>query len=200
MIVGIVCEFDPLHNGHARLLAHARTLGADVVICAMSGNFTQRGDFAALSKTARAEMAVRCGADLVLELPAPWAMATAETFARGGVALLRTAGADSLLFGSECGDTAALARLAACLDSAAFAKGLASAPDSGATFAVRRQTVAAALTDPETAALLESPNNTLAVEYLRALSRLGGGMTPYTLRREGAAHDGAPAGDTASAS
>ncbi len=200
MIVGIVCEFDPLHNGHARLLAHARTLGADVVICAMSGNFTQRGDFAALSKTARAEMAVRCGADLVLELPAPWAMATAETFARGGVALLRTAGADSLLFGSECGDTAALARLAACLDSAAFAEGLASAPDSGATFAVRRQTVAAALTDPETAALLESPNNTLAVEYLRALSRLGGGMTPYTLRREGAAHDGAPAGDTASAS
>ena len=74
MVIGIVCEFDPLHRGHARLLSHARALGADTVVCAMSGSFTQRGSFAALSKTARAEMAVRCGADLVLELPTPWAM------------------------------------------------------------------------------------------------------------------------------
>ena len=65
MVIGIVCEFDPLHRGHARLLSHARALGADTVVCAMSGSFTQRGSFAALSKTARAEMAVRCGADLV---------------------------------------------------------------------------------------------------------------------------------------
>ena len=71
MVIGIVCEFDPLHRGHARLLSHARALGADTVVCAMSGSFTQRGSFAALSKTARAEMAVRCGADLVLELPMP---------------------------------------------------------------------------------------------------------------------------------
>ena len=83
MVIGIVCEFDPLHRGHARLLSHARALGADTVVCAMSGSFTQRGSFAALSKTARAEMAVRCGADLVLELPTPWAMSPAETFARG---------------------------------------------------------------------------------------------------------------------
>ena len=69
MVIGIVCEFDPLHRGHARLLSHARALGADTVVCAMSGSFTERGSFAALSKTARAEMAVRCGADLVLELP-----------------------------------------------------------------------------------------------------------------------------------
>ena len=66
MDIGIVCEFDPLHRGHARRLSHARALGADTVVCAMSGSFTQRGSFAALSKTARAEMAVRCGADLVL--------------------------------------------------------------------------------------------------------------------------------------
>ena len=199
MYIGIICEFDPLHSGHARLLSHARAMGADAVICAMSGNFTQRGSFAALDKRARAEMAVRGGADLVVELPTVWAMSPAETFARGGVQLLALTGVDTLLFGSECGELSALRRLADCLDSPAFADRL-TAADSGATFAVRRQRAAAALLGDADAALLESPNNTLAVEYLRALSRLGGGMTPYTLRREGAVHDGAPAGDTASAS
>lgn len=200
MVIGIVCEFDPLHRGHARLLSHARALGADTVVCAMSGSFTQRGSFAALSKTARAEMAVRCGADLVLELPTLWAMSPAENFARGGVQLLTLAGADALLFGSECGDLPALQRLAACLDSPAFSAALAAAPDEGDTFAARRQSVAAALLDADTASLLQSPNNTLAVEYLRALRHIGSPAVPYTLRRAGAAHDGAPDGDTASAS
>ena len=200
MVIGIVCEFDPLHRGHARLLSHARALGADTVVCAMSGSFTQRGSFAALSKTARAEMAVRCGADLVLELPTPWAMSPAETFARGGVRLLALAGADTLLFGSECGDLPALRCLADCLDSPTFADHLTAAPESGLTFAARRQSVAAALLDNGAAALLQSPNNTLAVEYLRALRHTHSAMTPCTLRREGAGHDGAPEGDTASAS
>ena len=200
MVIGIVCEFDPLHRGHARLLSHARALGADTVVCAMSGSFTQRGSFAALSKTARAEMAVRCGADLVLELPTPWAMSPAETFARGGVRLLALAGADTLLFGSECGDLPALRCLADCLDSPTFADHLTAVPESGLTFAARRQAAAASLLDNATAALLQSPNNTLAVEYLRALRHTHSAMTPCTLRREGASHDGAPEGDTASAS
>lgn len=200
MIAGIICEFDPLHNGHARLLAHARAVGADTVVCAMSSSFTQRGSFAALSKFTRAEMAVCCGADLVLELPVPWAMAPAETFARGGVRLLTLAGADTLLFGSECGDLSALRCLADCLDSPAFADRLTAAPESGLTFAARRQAAAAALMGDDTAALLESPNNTLAVEYLRALRHTCSAMTPCTLRREGAGHDGAPVGDTTSAS
>ena len=200
MVIGIVCEFDPLHRGHARLLSHARALGADTVVCAMSGSFTQRGSFAALSKTARAEMAVRCGADLVLELPTPWAMSPAETFARGGVRLLALAGADTLLFGSECGDLPALRCLADCLDSPTFADHLTAAPESGLTFAARRQAAAASLLDNAAAALLQSPNNTLAVEYLRALRHTRSTMTPCTLRREGAGHDGAPEGDTASAS
>lgn len=162
MYIGIICEFDPLHSGHARLLSHARAMGADAVICAMSGNFTQRGSFAALDKRARAEMAVRCGADLVVELPTVWAMSPAETFARGGVQLLALTGVDTLLFGSECGELSALRRLADCLDSPAFADRL-TAADSGATFAVRRQRAAAALLGDADAALLESPNNTLAV-------------------------------------
>lgn len=199
MYIGIICEFDPLHSGHARLLSHARAMGADAVICAMSGNFTQRGSFAALDKRARAEMAVRCGADLVVELPTVWAMSPAETFARGGVQLLALAGADTLLFGSECGELSALRRLADCLDSPAFADRL-TAADSGATFAVRRQRAAAALLGDADAALLESPNNTLAVEYLRAIARQHSRLVPLTIPRIGADHDGPPEAGTASAS
>lgn len=105
--VGVVCEFDPLHRGHERLLRRAGESGR-VLVCAMSGNFTQRGGAACVEKFARAEMAVRCGADLVVELPTPWAMATAEKFADGGVSLLAQCGVKTLYFGSECGDTDAL--------------------------------------------------------------------------------------------
>ena len=127
-------------------------------------------------------------------------MSPAENFARGGVRLLALAGADTLLFGSECGDLPALRCLADCLDSPTFADHLTAAPESGLTFAARRQAAAASLLDNATAALLQSPNNTLAVEYLRALRHTRSTMTPCTLRREGAGHDGAPEGDTASAS
>ena len=84
---GAVCEFDPLHRGHEHLLRRAGEAGRGLV-CAMSGNFTQRGGAACVEKFARAEMAVRNGADLVLELPTPWAVSGAERFARGGVELL----------------------------------------------------------------------------------------------------------------
>ena len=105
--VGVVCEFDPLHRGHEALLRRAGASGRPVV-CAMSGNFTQRGGPACAEKFVRAEMAVRCGADLVAELPTPWAMATAEKFADGGVGLLSLCGVKTLCFGSECGDIDAL--------------------------------------------------------------------------------------------
>ena len=105
--VGVVCEFDPLHRGHEALLRRADASGRPVV-CAMSGNFTQRGGPACAEKFVRAEMAVRCGADLVVELPTPWAMATAEKFADGGVGLLSRCGVKTLCFGSECGDIDAL--------------------------------------------------------------------------------------------
>ena len=88
----------------------------------MSGNFVQRGDFAVMRTHARAEAAVRGGADLVLELPLPWAIASAEGFAAGGVGVLAATGAvDTLVFGSECGDTETLKAVAAALESEAFA-------------------------------------------------------------------------------
>lgn len=199
MVTGIICELDPLHNGHSRLLSHARALGGDAVVCALSGNFTQRGSFAALDKRARAEMALRCGADLVLELPVVWAMSPAESFARGGVSLLTMAGADTLLFGSESGELGRLRRAAEALDSPAFSHALRSQPEDGRTFAARRQAALASVLG-EDAALLSRPNNILAVEYLRAICHTGSSLQPRTLRRQGAGHDGAPEGDTASAS
>ena len=97
-VTGIICEYDPLHTGHAWLMARARAAGASAVVCAMSGNFTQRGGFAAADKLARAEMAVACGADLVLELPTVWAMSTAERFAQGGVDILTRTGFNQGVF------------------------------------------------------------------------------------------------------
>ena len=85
MVAGIICEYNPFHAGHAWMLQQLREGGADGIVCVMSGDFVQRGEFAVADKFARAEMAVRCGADVVLELPAPWSAATAEVFACGAI-------------------------------------------------------------------------------------------------------------------
>ena len=202
-VIGIVAEYNPFHNGHARLIEQTRArLGADCpVVCVMSGDFVQRGSPAVYSKFARAEAAARCGADLVLELPTVWAMSTAERFAWGGVEVLtRTGVVTELLFGSESGDMAALTRCADCLDSEDLTAALAAVPEDGRTFAARRQQAVEALLGPADAVLLASPNNTLAVEYLRAIRRLKSPLTARTVRRTGAQHGEAPCGGFASAS
>ena len=115
---GIICEYNPFHRGHAWQIAELRRrLGEDTaVVCAMSGDFVQRGDFAIMRAQARAEAAVYGGADLVIELPLPWAISSAEGFARGGVMTLAATGlVDTLVFGSECGDTARLLHTAEAL-------------------------------------------------------------------------------------
>ena len=102
---GIISEYNPLHPGHVFLFREIRrTLGQDCgIVCVMSGDFVQRGDFAVVGKRARAAAAVRSGADLVLELPLPWAVASAEEFAFGAVYALAASGVvDWLAFGSEC--------------------------------------------------------------------------------------------------
>ena len=194
-VVGIVTEFNPFHNGHALLLERAReTMGEDTaVVCCMSGDFVQRGEAAVWSKFARAEAAARCGADLVFELPLPWALSSAEGFARGGVGLLAALGVvDCLCFGSECGETEPLERAAEALLSPALAAELRRELESGIPFA--------AVTDEETARLVETPNNILAVEYIRAIYELGLDLGFMTVRREGAEHDGQGEGSIRSAS
>ena len=190
--VGVVCEFDPLHRGHERLLRRAGESGR-VLVCAMSGNFTQRGGAACVEKFTRAEMAVRCGADLVVELPTPWAMATAEKFADGGVSLLAQCGVKTLYFGSECGDADALWATAEALLRADVHRAIRLEMDGGLPYAAARQ----AVLERETGlgALLAQPNNTLAVEYLKAIRRRGLAADAVTVRREDGGHHG-----TASAS
>ena len=144
-VAGIIAEYHPFHNGHAWQIAQIRDkLGADTpVVAVMSGNFVQRGDFALLEKHARAECALRGGVDLVLELPTPWASATAARFARGGVALLAAAGVVThLVFGSESGDLATLRAAAGALDSGDYPQALRRHLASGVTFAVARERAA----------------------------------------------------------
>ena len=188
--VGVVCEFDPMHLGHERLLRQAKADTGLPVVCAMSGNYIQRGGMACLNKFARAEMAVLCGADLVVELPTPWAMATAERFADGGVSLLAGCGVKHLYFGSECGDIAALDAAAETLLREEFQADILRELQTGLSYAVARQ---AALEKRigGSASLLSQPNNTLAVEYLKAIRRRELPLSAATVRRTDGGHHGA---------
>ena len=197
-VAGVICEYNPFHTGHAWQLAELRRRGAAAVVCAMSGNFTQRGGFAIVRKHVRAGAAIYGGADLVLELPLPWATASAEGFAKGGAEVLAATGVvDTLAFGSECADVGRLARVADALASDAFVTALKSELDKGDSFASARQRAAETLCGAD-AAVLASPNDILGVEYCRALR--GTALAPLALPRMGAAHDGEPAGEYASAS
>ena len=197
-VAGIICEFNPLHSGHAYLMARLRQQGADAVVCVMSGNFVQRGEPALVNKLARAEMAVDCGTDLVLELPTPWAMATAETFAWGGVQLLSMAGCTHIGFGSECGDAALLQNVADALLSPDLQTDIRAALAEGITYAAARQKAVETHLGAS-AAVLRQPNDTLAVEYLKACHQLTVDITPTVVRRVGSGHDGAPSEGYASA-
>lgn len=186
-VVGIVAEYNPFHVGHARHLSLVRQrVGEDaVLVVCMSGHWVQRGDCAVTDKWTRAAAAARFGADLVLELPTPLAMSSAETFARGAVSLLTAAGIDALSFGCEVPDGAALQALADALNSPAFDADLSPLMARGLSYPAARQQAAAALTSRSTAALLAMPNNNLAVEYLRCLPDH---VTPLPIHRPGV-HD-----------
>ena len=159
-------------------------------MCVMSGDFVQRGEPAIFSKFARAEAAVRCGADLVVELPLPWCMASAERFAHGAIHILGSLGVvDYLSFGSESGDITTLEQVADCLDSELFRTGLSRFLDEGMPFAACRQAVVRGIMGPEPAALLAQPNDNLGVEYLKGIRRGGFPMKPIAVKRMGAGHD-----------
>ena len=187
---GIIAEYDPFHNGHAWQLAQAKALGAERVAVAMSCSLVQRGALPLLPEAVRTRSALTCGADLVFALPAPCACAGAEAFARAGVALLAAAGCDGLVFGAETPDAALLMEAAELLDSGSYRAALKAQLAGGArSFAAARQAAAAKLaSDERVAALLDKPNNNLAVEYCRAIRSLAPRMEAYPLPRQGANH------------
>lgn len=190
--VGIVCEYNPFHSGHLYQMERARALtGTDTaVICVMSGDFVQRGEAALFDKFTRAEAACRCGADLVVELPLPWCLSSAEGFASGAVALLAALECGYLSFGSESGDLQALEQLADFLSGPASTDRIRRKMelDSTLSFARARQLAAQEVLG-DISALLSSPNDILAVEYLKANIKYNCEMKPLAIRREGASHD-----------
>ncbi|MBR5543474.1 MAG: nucleotidyltransferase family protein [Oscillospiraceae bacterium] len=188
-ICGIVCEYNPFHNGHMHHIQKAKEAGADAIICIMSGNFVQRGDFAIMRKHARAEAAVRSGADIVIELPLPWSLASAEKFAHGAISILHMLGVcSSVSFGAECDDISALKALAKILADNSLDSAIMSEYSSGISFAAARE-AAVAKHFPELSKLLKTPNNILATEYIKALLRLESKIVPVAVMRKGTSHD-----------
>jgi predicted nucleotidyltransferase len=173
------------------LIEAARSNGADTIVCVMSGNFVQRGSPAFAEKRVRARAALSCGADLVIELPLSCCVATAQKFARGGVFLLSALGCvDTLAFGSECGDAEALSALSLAIDEPRVTRVMREILAEGRTFAKARQIAVEHVCGPELGSLLASPNNALAVEYLRQNRLQGALLRPFTIKRVGASHDG----------
>ena len=203
-VVGIIAEYNPFHKGHQFHLSRARELtGADYVIVVMSGNYVQRGTPAMFDKYTRAEAALRNGADLVLELPVSAATGSAEYFASGAVKMLADTGiVTDLCFGSECGSLMDLQKLADILadEPEKYQILLRKYLKEGMNFPAAR---AHAMKDyaPELASdLLDTPNNLLGLEYLKALKRLHSTILPHTIQREGNAYHDITVTDGRSAS
>ena len=191
-VIGVVCEYNPFHRGHLLHLERCRAAleGESAVLCVLSGDFVQRGEAAVYDKFIRAEAACRSGADLVIELPLPWALSSAEGFARGALGLLGALGATHLGFGSETGETAPLQELARTLLEEDTIEQIRErmAREGNLSFAAAREQV---LTERlgEKARLLRNPNDILAVEYLKAAAEQRLDLLPLAIRREGAGHD-----------
>ncbi|MDD6051072.1 MAG: nucleotidyltransferase family protein [Clostridiales bacterium] len=190
-VVGVIAEYNPFHLGHAHHLAQARCLsGADAVVAIMSSVFTQRGDAALLSPIDRARMALSAGADAVFALPAAWAVRDAEHFALGGVAIAAGLGCDALSFGTEVHELPRMQQAAQLLEApdAAFSTAVQTRMQSGLPYP---SAISAALEAalPGAGVLLESPNSTLGICYLRAMLHLGTSMAVVPVQRIGGYHD-----------
>ena len=178
-ISGIICEYNPLHLGHKTQLDLLRKENPEGgIVCLMSGNFVQRGKPAIIDKQLRAKAAVRCGADLVLELPLTAALSSAEGFAAEGVRILGSF-CDELCFGAETADKDMLTAIAAALLNPNFPEHLTAALETGVSFPVARQIALESMGID--AAALNQPNNILAVEYCKAILALVQSKSPPQL-------------------
>lgn len=177
MNIGIICEFNPFHKGHKFLIDSVKNPG-DGIVCCMSGNFVQRGEFAVYDKFTRAKTAVENGADLVIELPAPYSTMSAEGFASSAVKLLEATGTvDKIAFGAECTDINKLKEIAYKLNEGDIQEKITEEMKNGISYPTARKKVM-------NSDLLDTPNNILAIEYLKAAS------VPCTaVKRIGKGHD-----------
>lgn len=192
-VVAVIAEYNPFHNGHLYQLKNIQKFhNADYIIVLMSGDFVQRGEPAIIDKYERCRIALACGADAVFELPVYFALGSAEYFSQGAVSLLDKLGVvDVLHFGSECGDIEFLQECAEMLinETDEYKKFLNFNLKLGKSFPLARCEAIMALSDlhsQEIYNVFSSPNNILALEYIKALRQRNSNITPVTLKRAGA--------------
>ncbi len=191
MVVGIICEYNPFHNGHKKQIDRIKQrFGPDcAIVCLMSGNFVQRGTPAVFPKEYRAKAALSCGADLVLELPVTAALSSAEGFAQAGISILSRI-CTHLCFGAENEDPDALLKVAKAMRQPEFTQRLKDALDTGISFpAARQQALESMGCDAD---LLQKPNNILATEYCKAILQQKSPLEILPVLREGCYHDTTP--------
>ncbi|MEE0946603.1 MAG: nucleotidyltransferase family protein [Acutalibacteraceae bacterium] len=185
---GIVCEFNPFHNGHKYLLSKAKENGKKN-ICVMSGNFVQRGEIALFDKYSRAEMALKNGADVIIDLPIGWSMSGAENFALGAVSLLKNTGiVDNIVFGCENDNKQLYCSLRDLLLSEEVYNNIKERSLSGETYAAVREKVVEEIS-PQCAQILSNPNSTLGLQYMIAAKQLDFNVDFSPILRIGAVHD-----------
>lgn len=204
-VCGIICEYNPFHNGHKYHIEQTKKIcGATHIVGVMSGNFTQRGDVAITDKYKRTETALKNGVDLVIELPAAYSLGSAEQFAQGAVFLLNALGCvDTLSFGSECGDISRLREAAGAVLYAQESREFAGYMKEGLSYPAALQKAIEKYYTDDVIETLSAPNNTLAVEYIKAIDNIASPIKPITVKRRAAGHDSEipdPQGDILSAS
>lgn len=193
-ITGIVSEYNPLHNGHLYHIEKTRENGATHIVAVMSGNYVQRGETAVMNKFERANLAVRSGVDLVIEIPTVYSLASAEFYARGAVYLLNSLGCvDEISFGSEVGSVEEIKNAADIAWECQQSDELEELLKSGMSYpnAINNMILNkyGRKKGNRIGDILASPNNVLAVEYLKAIKHFNSDIKPFTIHRKSAAHD-----------
>ena len=194
-VLGMICEYNPFHNGHLYHLNEAKKLtNSDYSVAVISGNFSQRGEPAIVSKWVRTEMALKCGVDLVLELPTIYSISSAENFAYGAIKILDSLNiVDYITFGSECGDISILDDIVQVLieEPKAYRTLLSHELSTGVSFPkAREKALMMYLANMRRFAnVLSSPNNILGIEYLKALKKQNSIIQPVTIKRQEAEHN-----------
>ena len=190
-VAGIVAEYNPFHNGHKHQIDTLKSLGFSHIVCALSGNFVQRGDVAIVDKWQRAKIALLNGVDLVLEIPTAFCLAPAEKYAFSAVEMLNNIGVvDSLCFGSETGEIDSL--LSLCNDvlkSDEVNQKIKQYLKNGITFSAARSNAIKDVFGEKYSDILKNPNDILGIEYINALNSLGSKIKPFAIKRTGVGHN-----------
>lgn len=184
-VIGIVCEFNPFHNGHKYLIDSVKKQG-DVVVCVMSGNYVQRGEPSIFPKDVRVSAALQNGVDLVLELPFVYATASAEYFAKNAVKILDAFGCDKIAFGTENATVEELSKIVDILYDKDLDTKVKTYLEKGMNYPSARQS---ALNEYSNTCNVSTPNNILALEYLKALKEINSKMNPIAISRIGVGYN-----------